>query len=66
MISAALAWTGVVASMQLVIVLPHRLGGAVSDAIVQLAWRPMLAFEAPFGLRLMFKGVARIECPRGT
>jgi len=58
MIPVPLAWLGVVASVLLVVVLPLQLAGFLHGMITTLVWLPMLAFEVPFGLWLMIKGVA--------
>ena len=53
----ALAWTGVVASVILVIGLPLHLGGLLGAPLTMLMWMPMLAFEVPGGLWLLAQGV---------
>jgi hypothetical protein len=58
MIPVALAWLGVIASILAVVVLPLELVGILRGPITQLVWLPMLAFEVPLGLWLLFKGVA--------
>ncbi len=58
MIPLALAWLGVVASLLLVAVLPLQLAGFLRGPVTALVWLPMLAFEVPLALWLMFKGVA--------
>jgi hypothetical protein len=58
MIPRALAWLGVVASILLIVVLPLQLAGILGGAMTQLVWLPMLAFEVPLALVLIFKGVA--------
>jgi hypothetical protein len=56
-IPASLAWTGLVASLILVVVLPLQIAGLVSGGITQIVWLPMLAFEVPAGVWLLLKGV---------
>ena len=58
MISAVLAWLGVVASVLLVALLPLQLVGALTGPVTQFMWLPMAAFEIPLGLWLLIKGVA--------
>ncbi|MFA6958418.1 MAG: DUF4386 domain-containing protein [Thermoanaerobaculia bacterium] len=58
MIPAPMAWLGLVASLLLVVVLPLQLGGFVHGPFAALVWLPMLAFEVPFALWLLIKGVA--------
>jgi hypothetical protein len=58
MIPVALAWLGVIASILAVVVLPLELVGILRGPITQLVWLPMLAFEVPLGLWLLFKGAA--------
>ena len=57
MLPRALAWTGVVASVILVVGLPLQLGGLLGAPLTMLVWLPMLAFEVPAGLWLLVKGV---------
>lgn len=57
MIPRALAWTGVVASVILVVGLPLQLGGLLRPPLTTLMFVPMLAFEVPGGLWLLVKGV---------
>jgi Domain of unknown function (DUF4386) len=57
MLPRALAWTGVVASVILVVGLPLQLGGLLGAPLTMLMWMPMLAFEVPGGLWLLVKGV---------
>jgi hypothetical protein len=57
MLPRALAWTGLVASVILVIGLPLELGGLLGAPLTMLMWIPMLAFEVPAGLWLLAKGV---------
>ena len=59
MLPRALAWTGVVASVILVVGLPLQLGGLLGAPLTMLMWMPMLAFEVPGGLWLLAKGVPR-------
>ena len=58
MIPVPLAWLGVAASVLLVVCVPLQLAGFVRGPMVTLVWLPMLAFEVPFGLWLILKGVA--------
>ncbi|MBZ5639362.1 MAG: DUF4386 domain-containing protein [Acidobacteriia bacterium] len=58
MIPIPLAWLGVVASVLLVVGLPLQLAGFLRGTITSLIWLPMLAFEVPFALWLLIKGVA--------
>jgi hypothetical protein len=64
MVPASLAWLGVVASVLLVVVLPLQLAGILGGAITQLVWLPMLAFEVPLAVLLIFKGVAPVRIYR--
>lgn len=57
MIPVPLAWLGVVASALLVVVLPLQLAGFLRGPITLVAWLPMLAFEVPFALWLILRGV---------
>jgi uncharacterized protein DUF4386 len=57
MLPRVLAWTGVVASVVLVVGLPLQLGGLLGAPLTMLMWMPMLAFEVPAGLWLLVKGV---------
>jgi hypothetical protein len=57
MLPRALAWTGMVASVILVVGLPLQLGGRLGAPLTMLMWMPMLAFEVPGGLWLLGKGV---------
>jgi hypothetical protein len=52
-----LAWLGVFASALLVLMLPPQLAGFLTGGMLSLAWLPMLAFEVPLALWLIFKGV---------
>lgn len=58
MIPMPLAWVGLIASVLLVVVLPLQLAGLLRGPIASLVWLPMLAFEVPFALWLLTKGVA--------
>ena len=58
MIPVALAWLGVLASVLLVVGLPLQLVGVLRGSVAQLMWLPMAAFEIPFALWLLIKGVA--------
>jgi hypothetical protein len=57
MLPRALAWTGVVASLILVAGLPLQLRGLLHPPVATLMWLPMLAFEVPAGMWLLWKGV---------
>jgi hypothetical protein len=57
MVPDALAWTGVIASVILVVGLPLQLGGQLHAPLTTLMWMPMLVFEVPTGLWLLAKGV---------
>jgi hypothetical protein len=57
MIPAPLAWLGLFASALLVLMLPPQLAGFLTGGMLSLAWLPMLAFEVPLALWLIFKGV---------
>ena len=58
MIPLPLAWLGVLASLLLVVGLPMQIAGLVHSPVTMLMWLPMAAFEVPFGLWLIIKGVA--------
>ena len=58
MIPIPLAWTGVVASVLLVVALPLQVAGFLHGRLISLEWLPMLAFEVPLALWLLIKGVA--------
>lgn len=57
MIPTPLAWLGLVASVLLVVALPLQLAGFLRGLAASLIWLPMLGFEVPLALWLMFKGV---------
>lgn len=57
MLPEALAWTGVLASIILVVGLSLQLDGLLGGPLTILMWMPMLAFEVPGGLWLLVKGV---------
>lgn len=57
MLPRALAWTGLIASVILVVGLPLQLAGLLGAPITMLMWMPMLAFEVPGGLWLLARGV---------
>lgn len=59
-----LAWIGVIASVILIVTLPLQLAGWLKGTIVTLIWMPMLAFEVPIGLWLIFKGVSGPSRPQ--
>lgn len=58
MIPAALAWLGVLASVLWVVGLPLQLIGVLPASATWFIYLPMAAFEIPFALWLMIKGVA--------
>src|SRR5215831_2170335 len=59
MIPAVLAWLGVVASITWVVGLPLQLADVLRGSIVTwVIFVPMAAFEIPFALWLLIKGVA--------
>ena len=58
MIPAGLAWLGVTASVLLVVCLPMQLAGLLRGPVTSIMWVPMLAFEVPFALWLVGRGVA--------
>lgn len=58
MIPTALAWLGVLASILLVVCLPLQLAGLLRGPVISFMWIPMLLFEVPLALWLIFKGVA--------
>lgn len=58
MIPAPLAWTGIVASLLLVVVLPLQLVDLVGSPTTDLIWIPMALFEIPLAIWLIVKGVA--------
>ena len=57
MLPLVLAWTGVIASVILVVGLPLQLAGLLGGLLTMLMWMPMLAFEVPGGVWLLVKGV---------
>jgi hypothetical protein len=57
MIPIPLAWLGVGASVLLLICLPLQLAGYIGGTFAMVMWLPMLAFEIPFGLWLIARGV---------
>ena len=57
MLPRPLAWTGLIASLVLVVGLPLQLAGALGALVTTLMWMPMLAFEVPGGLWLLARGV---------
>lgn len=65
-IPAALAWLGVIASTLLVIAMPLQLAGFLDGDDTSLLWLPMLAFEVPLGLWLLFRGVAGASMTRAA
>jgi hypothetical protein len=60
MIPVPLAWLGVLASVQLAIILPLQLAGLAAGFITSFAflWSPMLVFEVTLAFWLLIKGVA--------
>ena len=58
MIPITLARLGVVASLLLVVGLPLQAAGLLRGPVASLLWLPMIAFEVPLALWLLFKGVA--------
>jgi hypothetical protein len=65
MLPRALAWTGMIASVILVVGLPLQLGGLLGAPFTMLMWMPMLAFEVPGGLWLLVNGVPPSRSGRG-
>jgi hypothetical protein len=65
MIPAPLAWLGVLASALLALMLPPQLVGFLTGGMLSVAWLPMLAFEVPLALWLIFKGVRTPAKPAG-
>ena len=57
MIPVPLAWLGVLASILLIVCLPLQLAGLLGGPVTSVMWIPMLLFEVPLGLWLIFKGV---------
>ncbi|HJQ99134.1 MAG TPA: DUF4386 domain-containing protein, partial [Candidatus Polarisedimenticolaceae bacterium] len=62
-IPVAMAWLGIIASALLVVVLPLQLAGFLHGLVTQIVWAPMLAFEVPLAVWLMWKGARN---PRGN
>lgn len=60
LIPAPLAWLGVFASLVLLIALPLQLVGFLNGPMLSAAWLPMLLFEAPLALWLIFRGVRSV------
>lgn len=58
MIPAGLAWLGVIASLAWIVGMPLQLVGVLPDALTYPMWGLMAAFEVPFLLWLIVKGVA--------
>ncbi|MBM4119104.1 DUF4386 domain-containing protein [bacterium] len=58
LIPAWLAWLGLVASLLLVVGLPLRLAGALPGSVAMALWAPMAAFEIPFAVWLLIRGIA--------
>ena len=58
MIPVALAWLGVLSSVLWVIGLPLQLIGVLPESATWYIYLPMAAFEIPFALWLLIKGVA--------
>jgi hypothetical protein len=63
MIPSLLAWIGVLASVLLVVALPLQLCGIAGAPFTDLMWLPMVAFEVPFALWLILRGVAEPRKP---
>ena len=57
-IPVPLSWSGVVASVLLVVGLPLQMAGFLEGAVTSLMWIPMAVFEVAFALWLLIKGVA--------
>ena len=57
LIPVALAWTGVLASVLLVVCLPLQVAGFLRGPLLSFVWLPMLAFEVPLAVWLIIKGV---------
>lgn len=57
-IPVALAWTGILASVLLVVGLPPQLVGYLEGPVTYFIWIPMLVFELALGSWLLVKGVA--------
>jgi hypothetical protein len=66
MIPVGLAWLGFLASVLWVVGGSLQLAGAFPDAFEMALWIPMAAFEIPFALWLIFKGVKAPVHPRAT
>ena len=66
LIPVPLAWLGVLASILWVVGLPLQLAGVLPDSLTWLMWLPMAAFEIPFALWLIIKGVAVPTTRRGS
>lgn len=64
LIPAPLAWLGVLASLLLLVVLPPQVAGFAKGWVLSAAWLPMLVFEVPLGLWLIFRGVRTAPAPR--
>lgn len=58
LIPAWLAWLGLVASLLLVVGLPLQLTETLPRSVGMALWAPMAAFEIPFAVWLLSKGVA--------
>jgi len=58
LVPAPLAWLGLFASVLVVVGSPLQLAGFLEGPMTTYMWLPMLAFEVPLGLWLLFKGVA--------
>ena len=56
-IPVPLAWTGVIASVLLVVTLPLQMAGFLRGPVTSYVWLPMLAFEVPAAFWLLIKGV---------
>jgi len=66
LVPVALSWTGIVASVLLVVALPLQLTGMLAGGTAQLLWLPMAVFEIALALWLLIKGVATDSQPMPT
>ena len=63
MLPRGLAWTGVIASIVLVVGLPLQLGGLLGPPFTMLIWMPMLAFEVQAVCGCWRKASCESPCP---
>lgn len=63
LVPVALAWSGIVASMLLVAVLPLQIAGFVEGP--WYLWIPMAVFQIVLAIWLLVRGVAPVELPGG-